>query len=272
MINAPLSGPAWAYTIMLLIVLCTRLLHMLLARVGHSVQMVQLIGRRGVLPRLVLDHAKADGWDIRMEGFIRALSWNDIDRAGPWTTLYSQHIIRIHPAGWKEGEAVGRSSARWPDCLPEMLLLPSLFCGCRFSESAALQPCMQAGNSWLWDVDFLSPGIKRRVSEVLTHQTAYNLTALLQLTQCSLVQVGPSGLLILWPSTSFRLVLWHNIVIGAASDVATTARVSGLQLAACFAADLLESVTAAILLRGGSLHLRYGIPLQGHTLGARCCM
>ena len=67
--------------------------------------MLQLIGRRGPVPRLVLDYAHEDGADAEIREAIGALMASDIKAARPSTAQASHRLVLIHPPGWRQGEA-----------------------------------------------------------------------------------------------------------------------------------------------------------------------
>ena len=79
--------------------------------------MLQLIGRRGAVPRLVLDAAGDIGIELETKDAINGLPIEDIIYAGP--TQVSHRIAAVHPADWRKGEAVGRVAECWHGaCLP----------------------------------------------------------------------------------------------------------------------------------------------------------
>ena len=66
-------------------------------------QMQQLIGRRGPVPRLVLDYAHHDGADAETQNAIGEVEASDIKAARPDTTQASHRLVLIHPPGWRQG-------------------------------------------------------------------------------------------------------------------------------------------------------------------------
>ncbi|CAK0747369.1 hypothetical protein CVIRNUC_001760 [Coccomyxa viridis] len=67
-------------------------------------QMQQLIGRRGPVPRLVLDYAHHDGADAETQNAIGEVEASDIKAARPDTTQASHRLVLIHPPGWRQGD------------------------------------------------------------------------------------------------------------------------------------------------------------------------
>ena len=81
----------------------------LLTAVMSATQMQQLIGRRGAVPRLVLDDAHAVGVDVQIRKAIAKLQASDVKAAIPSTTQACHRLVRIHSPGWRQGEAAALS-------------------------------------------------------------------------------------------------------------------------------------------------------------------
>ncbi|CAK0748564.1 hypothetical protein CVIRNUC_001842 [Coccomyxa viridis] len=71
-----------------------------------SVELQQLIGRRGAVPRLVLDHAHQVRIDLRIQDAVGSLQEDDVRAFSPYADRISHRLARIHPPGWKQGDFV----------------------------------------------------------------------------------------------------------------------------------------------------------------------
>lgn len=69
-----------------------------------SLQMQQLIARRGAVPRYVLEKGLSQESDQWMKEALTDLSWEDIVKALPGSARASHRIAAIHPTKWQEGE------------------------------------------------------------------------------------------------------------------------------------------------------------------------
>ena len=70
-----------------------------------SLQMQQLIARRGAIPEYVLTAGLAQDLDLWIiQEALKDLSWEDITGAVPGTARQSHRIAAIHPTKWREGK------------------------------------------------------------------------------------------------------------------------------------------------------------------------
>ena len=80
--------------------------------------MQQLIGRRGAVPRWVLDKANNETADAQIDRAIENLKADEITAKAPSTSQSSHRIVRIDPVGWRQGEAAAlarlESLSLWP--------------------------------------------------------------------------------------------------------------------------------------------------------------
>ncbi|CAK0731510.1 hypothetical protein CVIRNUC_000004 [Coccomyxa viridis] len=74
------------------------------AKEVSSVEMQQLIDRRGAVPRLVLDAAHNHTMDVRIKQAIGSLQPSDIIAAEPSTAHAFHRLVRIHPTRWRQGD------------------------------------------------------------------------------------------------------------------------------------------------------------------------
>jgi hypothetical protein len=81
----------------------------MLATLRYSVQLEELVLKRGPIPRLVLESGLKDAPDESVEAAITEVSMQGVTAAGPETSRASHRIAKIHPAGWREG---GKDPAR----------------------------------------------------------------------------------------------------------------------------------------------------------------
>ena len=85
--------------------------------------MQQLIGRRGAVPRDVLEKATQSGVDRRISDVIMQLTVDDVELAVPGTPRASHRIAKIHPPFWREGVEISTQETFSPrdvhvaDCL-----------------------------------------------------------------------------------------------------------------------------------------------------------
>lgn len=66
--------------------------------------MLQLIAKRGEVPRYVLDKADQKLMDNSIDSAIESLKVEDITAAAPGTAQASHRIAKIHPPHWRDGK------------------------------------------------------------------------------------------------------------------------------------------------------------------------